>query len=171
MASRALILLADGFEDSEFLYPFYRFQEANIPVDVAGPARGTCTGKHGYTFDANLSFEQVNHANYTVLIIPGGKASEEIRLQDKAVALTREMVNSGRIVGAVCHGAQLLISAGVLKQRKATCWKGIRDDLIAAGADYLDREVVVDDRLVTSRCPQDLPAFCREILALLEDET
>ncbi len=166
---RALILTADGMEDSEFFYPYYRLQELDIAVDVAAPESGRITGKHGYEFSANISIAQARPENYDILIIPGGKAPEAVRLVPEALLLTQTMMQSNKPVGVICHGAQVLISAGVIRGRKATCWIGIRDDLKAAGANYVDREVVVDGNLVTSRCPADLPAFCRELVNLLED--
>ncbi len=164
---RALILVADGFEDSEFFYPYYRLQEEGIEVEVAGPEVGTVTGKHGYAFETNLSLPALLTDGYDLLILPGGKAPETVRLYPAAVDVTREMVAHGKLVAAICHGGQILISADVLRGRKATCYKGIRDDLKAAGADYVDEEVVVDGNLITSRCPSDLPAFCREIFTLV----
>jgi protease I len=162
---RALILLADGFEDSEFFYPYYRLQEEGIEVDVAGPEGDTVTGKHGYEFQTNLSLSGVRADDYDVLILPGGKAPETVRLVSAAVEVTRKMTAQDKIVAAICHGAQTLISADVLHGRTATCWKAIRDDVKAAGAEYVDEEVVVDGNLITSRCPQDLPAFGRAVLA------
>lgn len=160
---KALILVADGFEDSEFLYPLYRLQEEGIDVDVAGPETTTFTGKHGYTADANMTFSQVDTAEYDALVLPGGKAPETVRLDQDAIQITKNMVIARKVVAAICHGAQTLISAGVLDGRKATCWKGIRDDLRAAGATYCDEQVVIDGNLITSRCPEDLPAFSRAL--------
>jgi protease I len=165
---KAIILTADGVEDTELLYPYYRLQEAGIAVDVAAPARGSVTGKHGYALEANLAFADVDADAYDLLVIPGGRGPEKVRLDDKAVAVARRMLESGKVVAAICHGGQVLISAGVLKGKRATCWMGIRDDLKAAGAKYADEEVVVDGKLITSRCPSDLPAFCREILKALK---
>lgn len=166
---RALILIADGVEDSEFLYPFYRLQEQDIPADVAAPETGTVIGKHGYECPANMPFDKINPANYDLLILPGGKAPETVRTVPKAVAVTRQMMDECKIVAAICHGPQILISAGVIKNRTMTCWKGIRDDIVAAQAHYVDRPVVVDENLVTSRCPTDLPDFTREIFNLLSN--
>ncbi len=164
---KALILLADGFEDSEFLYPLYRLQEEGIDVDVAGPEKGTYTGKHGYTGEATLTFSEASAEDYDALILPGGKAPETVRLDDDALDITRTMFKAKKIVAAICHGAQTLISAGVLDGRKATCWQGIQDDLKVAGAAYSDEEVVVDGHLITSRCPEDLPAFSRALMRAL----
>jgi protease I len=161
------MFLADGFEDSEFFYPYYRLREEGIEVDVASPRPGKITGKHGYIFETQLSIGEVEADDYDLLVIPGGRAPEQVRLVAKAVSITRQMHESGKPVAAICHGGQLLISADVLRGRSATSWKGIRDDLKAAGARYLDREVVVDDNLITSRCPEDLPAFSREMMRLV----
>ena len=165
---RALILAADGVEDSELLYPYYRLQEEGIPVDVAAPEAGTVTGKHGYRMDANKSFADLLPVDYDLLILPGGKGSELVRIHDRAVEAAREMFRSGKPVAAICHGLQVLISADVLKGKKATCYKTIRDDIRAAGASYVDEEVVVDGNLITSRFPADLPAFCREIFRAMK---
>ncbi|MFW6107171.1 MAG: type 1 glutamine amidotransferase domain-containing protein [bacterium] len=164
---KALILTADGVEDSELLYPYYRLLEEKIDVDIAAPEARTVTGKHGYTVDANMAFADVDAEAYDLLVLPGGKGPETVRLDQNAVRVARQMLQADKVVAAICHGPQVLVSAGGLEGRRATCWAGIRDDVRAAGADYEDREVVVDQKLITSRCPSDLPAFCREILAAL----
>jgi len=164
---KALILAADGFEDSELLYPYYRLLEAGIEVEVAGPQKGTITGKHGYVVKTDLAFSRLKAENYDLLILPGGRGPETVRLDRTAVEVTRKMFETGKIVAAICHGAQTLLSAGVLAGRTATSWQGIRDDLKLAGAKFKDEEVVVDGNLITSRCPEDLPAFCREIFKKL----
>jgi protease I len=158
-------MIADGFEDSEFFYPYYRLQEEGIEVDAAGPEIGIVTGKHGYTFETNRALSDVRAEDYDMLILPGGKAPERVRLVPRAVAVTREMTKQGKVVAAICHAGQVLVSADVLRERRATCYEAIRDDLRAAGADYIDAEVVVDGNLITSRRPGDLPAFSREIFA------
>ena len=161
---KALILAADGFEDSELLCPYYRLLEAGVKVDVAGPKSGAITGKHGYAVQVDVKFSKLKASDYDLLVLPGGKAPETVRLDEDAVAVTKAMMKAGKPVAAICHAGQVLISAGVLKGRKATCYAAIRDDLKAAGAKYVDRKVVVDDNLITSRHPGDLPAFCREIM-------
>ena len=164
---RALILAADGVEDCELLYPYYRLLEEGADVDIAGPERAPITGKHGYTVAANLSFAEVQADQTDLLILPGGKAPETVRLDDSAIEASKRMFASGKVIAAICHGAQVLISADVLKGKNATCWKGIRDDLKMAGANFADKQVVVDGNLISSRCPDDLPAFCREIFRAL----
>jgi protease I len=161
---KALIMAADGFEDMEFFYPYYRLREDGIEVDIAAPKLGTIIGKHGYTYDVRRTIADCKAEDYDILVIPGGKAPETVRLDDHAVAITREMFQSDKVVAAICHGAQLLVSADVLQGKNVTCWKGIRDDVRAAGARFVDKEVVVDRNLVTSRCPEDLAAFMRETL-------
>jgi protease I len=161
---KALILTADGVEDSEFLYPYYRLREEGIDVDVATPDGKAATGKHGYPVPANMKISDARSADYDMLVLPGGLGPEKVRVIDNAVRIAREMMAAGKVVASICHGIQTLISADVLKGRRATCWAGVRDDLKAAGADYSDQEVVVDGTLITSRAPHDLPAFMRETL-------
>jgi protease I len=164
---KALILTASGVEDLEFFYPYYRLREEGIEVDVASPDGQKVEGEHGYGFTANLSFADADVEDYDLLILPGGRGPEKVRLRAEAVEITKKMFAADKTVAALCHGPQVLISADVLRGKRATCWPALRDDLKAAGADYVDREVVVDGNLITSRKPDDLPAFCREILAAI----
>lgn len=164
---KALILSADNFEDSELLVPLYRLQEAGYSVDVAAAELGRITGKHGYEVQVDKSFAVIDPAAYRLLILPGGKAPAAIRDLPLVQEIVRSFFAAEKPVGAICHGPQILISAGVVAGRHATCYRSVADELAAAGATYLDREVVVDDRLVTSRQPGDLPAFMREIMRLL----
>jgi len=163
---KALILIASDVEDIEFFYPYYRLKEEGWEIDVATPDGKKIVGKHGYDFEPDMRISEANAEDYDLLVLPGGKAPERVRLLPEAVEIARSMLDAGKTVAAVCHGIQTLISADVLRGRKATCWPGIRDDAKAAGAEYVDQEVVVDGNLVTSRCPEDLPAFCREMFAV-----
>ncbi len=165
---RAVILVADEVEDLEMLVPYYRLKENGVEVDVAGPRIGSVHGKHGYALDVDLTFWDVDADGYDLLVIPGGRAPETVRLDAKAIAAVRKFFDAAKPVAAICHGAQVLISAGVIEERRLTCWEGIRDDVRAAGGEYVDAEVVVDGNLITSRSPDDLPAFCREIMRALE---
>lgn len=167
-AMKALVLVGEDFEDSEFFYPYYRLLEAGLAVDVAGIRKGPVNGKHGYSCEAALSFADAARKKYDLLVIPGGKGPESVRLDKAAVGIAHEMVTGGNLVAAICHGPQVLISADVVRGRKATCWAGIQDDLKQAGAQYLDQEVVVDGNLITSRSPADLPAFCRELFKMIK---
>lgn len=164
---KALIISADHFEDSELLVPLYRLQEAGWAVDVAAPERGRITGKRGYEVPAGISFAEVEPSAYAALVIPGGKAPAAIRDLPPVAAIARAFLAAGKPVAAICHGPQVLVTAGLLAGRKATCYRTVAEELRAAGAEYVDQEVVVDGTLVTSRQPTDLPAFMRELMRLL----
>jgi protease I len=161
---KALILSYDDFEDTELLCPKYRLQEAGVEVKVAAIKKRAIRGKHGYLVNTQLAFKDVDPEEFDLLILPGGRAPERVRLEEDAKRIARHFFEKNKPVAAICHGQQLLISAGLLKGRKATAWAGIKDDIIAAGAEYIDQEVVVDGNLITSRRPKDLPAFNREIM-------
>jgi len=161
---KALIVAADGFEDSELLVPMYRLREEGWDVVVAGPAEGHITGKHGYSVPVDSVFEDVQSDEFDALVIPGGSAPETVRLDRAAITAVKTILGAGKPVAAICHGAQVLISAGVVSGRKLTCYQAVRDDVIAAGGAYEDSELVVDGNLITSRFPDDLPAFCRELI-------
>jgi archaeal arginyl aminopeptidase len=165
---KALIVSADNFEDSELLVPYYRLMEEGISVTVAAPVGGSIRGKHGYEVGVDLPLDQVVSADYDLLVLPGGKAPEEVRKVPAALETCRRFFADGRPVAAICHGPQTLISAGLLKGRHATCYHTVAEEIQEAGALYEDREVVVDGNLVTSRQPSDLPAFMREIMKLLK---
>lgn len=164
---KALILSADHFEDSELLVPYYRLKEEGIEVVVASLSRGTITGKHGYEVAVDKTLNEVNPDDYAILILPGGAAPAVMREEPMALEITRNFFAGNKPVAAICHGPQILISAGLLKGRRATCYKLVADELKEAGALYEDREVVVDANLITSRQPADLPAFMREMMKQL----
>lgn len=165
---KALFLVADGFEDLELFYPLYRLREAGIDVVIAAKKADVLTGKHGYTKKIDATFDAVDMKDFSILVIPGGKSPESVRLDPKALDISRHFFKKSLPVAAICHGIQVLISAGVLKGRKATCYAGVKDDLILAGASYSDQQVVVDKNLVTSRVPSDLPAFMGELMRLVK---
>jgi protease I len=165
---KALILSADNFEDMELFYPLNRLKEEGIAVKVASMKKGVITGEYGYSIEVDMTFSEVKPEEFNMLVLPGGKAPEKVRLEEKALEISRHFFSGNKPVAAVCHGVQILISAGVIKGRKATCYIGIRDDMKSAGALYEDREVVVDGNLVTSRHPRDLYAFGRELIRKLK---
>ena len=164
---KALILSADMFEDSELLVPYYRLLEAGFTVDVASDKRNTIRGKHGYEVPVNKLISEVTAADYNLLLLPGGKAPAAIRNIPAVQEIARSFMNENKPVAAICHGPQILISANILRGRKATCYKEVMTELREAGTQYEDSEVVVDGNLVTSREPRDLPAFCREMIRLV----
>lgn len=165
---KALVFGADGFEDLELFYPYHRLKEEGITTHVASIEKGPIKGKQGYQIDVDITFKDVNPADYDILVISGGKGPEKMRLNKDALEIVKHFFKENKPVASICHAPQVLISAGVIKGRKATCWIGIRDDVIAAGAQYEDSEVVVDGNLVSSRNPGDLFAFGREMIKLLK---
>lgn len=165
---KILIISADHFEDSELLVPYYRLLEQGWQVDIAAIARGRIHGKRGYEVEAGKALRDVHADDYAALILPGGKAPAALRKEPAALDLARAFFQAGKPVAAICHGPQILVSAGLLKGRHATCYSSVAPELQEAGALYEDREVVVDGRLVTSRQPSDLPAFMRETMKLLQ---
>ncbi len=166
---KVLILADNGFEDSELIYPYYRFQEAGYKVDVVGPkAKEIYTGKHGLTIKSDLSPEAVDIKDYVAVIIPGGRAPDHMRTNKGLVELVKKAFQGGKVIAAICHGPQLLIEAGIVKGRRVTCYVSVATDLKNAGGIYEDKSVVVDGNLVTSRFPADLPNFCRETLKVLK---
>lgn len=164
---KILMITGKDYDDSEVLYPYYRLIEEGFDVDVASVEKGDVTGKYHFKIDANLTFDEVNSAKYEGLVLPGGKAPEKLRLIDNVKKVVREFEEAKKPMAAICHGQQILISADVLKGKNATCYPGICDDLKNAGAIYVDKQVVVDKNLVTSRRPEDLPYFMGEFLKLL----
>ena len=164
---KALIISADHFEDTELLFSLYRLQEEGLHVDVASIARGKIHGKHGYEVVVDKALRDVDPNQYDLLVLPGGKAPATLRKEAAAVSIAQDFMHAGKPVAAICHGPQILITAGAMVGRHATCSPSVAEELQQAGALYEDREVVVDGKLVTSRKPADLPALMREIVRLL----
>ncbi|MFN8665060.1 MAG: type 1 glutamine amidotransferase domain-containing protein [Thermomicrobiales bacterium] len=156
---KVVMVLANNFEDSEAIEPKNHLEALGAEVVTVGAEKGTVSGKKGATLDVEKTFSEVSPDEFQMLVIPGGGAPENLRIVDDAVAFTRRFVESGKPVGSICHGPQLLISADVLKGRTVTSVNKIRDDVKNAGGNYVDQELVVDDNLITSRVPKDLPAF------------
>ncbi len=166
--SKAIVLLENGFEDSELTYPYYRLQEAGLEVDlVAEEADEIYESKNGQKIRSHKAAEDVEASDYDLLVIPGGKGPDRMRIKESVVNLTQDAVDNHLVISSICHGAQLLIETDLLEGKKATCFYSVRTDLENAGAEFLDQEVVVDGNLVTSRHPGDLPAFMEETLKLL----
>ncbi len=164
---KILILTADGFEDTELICPMYRLKEAGFQVDIAAPEWGEVRGKHGYSVTANLIFDEVEPSAYRLLLLPGGKAPERLRIIPKVLDIVRDFAATGIPIAAICHGPQILLSAGLIQGETATCYHKISRELEAAGVHYRDVEVNVDQNIITSREPGDIPAFMREIMKIL----
>ena len=166
---KGIILLENGFEDTELTYPYYRLQEAGLEVElVSEEAEKVYESKNGQKIKSHKAAEDIDVSDYDILVIPGGKGPDRMRIKESIVNLAQDAVDNDLVIASICHGAQLLIETDLLEGKKATCYYSVRTDLENAGAEFLDKEVVVDGNLVTSRMPPDLPAFMRETLKLLE---
>lgn len=166
---KILMITAEGYDDSEVLYPYYRMIEEGYDVDISSFETGEVKGKYHFVIKANKIFD-IDVAYYCGLIIPGGKAPEKLRLNNKCVSVVRNFFLNNLPICAICHGQQLLVSSNVLKGIKATCYPGIKDDLINSGAIYTNECVVTDKNIVTSRRPEDLPYFMKEFIKLIKNQ-
>jgi protease I len=165
---RVLMFVDDIYEDLELWYPKYRLQEAGACVTLAGPeANRKYTGKNGYPCRSDAAIADMDAADFHGVVCPGGFMPDKLRRDPKVLDLVRAFHAKGQLVAAVCHGGWIPISAGVYKGVKVTGSPGIKDDLINAGAIWLDAPVVVDRHFVSSRKPDDLPNFCEGILEVM----
>lgn len=154
------LLAEDLYEEMELWYPYYRLQEAGATVTIVGTGRSpSFAGKHGITVTPDKKIDDVSSNQFDAVVIPGGYAPDMMRRSQPMVAFVKEMSEAGKPIAAICHAGWMLVSAGILDGRRATSFFSIRDDMGAAGAEYLDEPVVVDGNLITSRKPADLPAF------------
>jgi protease I len=162
------ILTENTYEDLELWYPLLRFKEAGAAVSVIGPQRGSYESKHGYPVKADLAADEVKATDFDAFIIPGGYAPDHMRRCAPMIDLIRTANQEGIIVAAICHAGWVLASADALHGKEVTGFYSIKDDLQNAGGKFVDREVVRDGNIITSRTPVDLPAFCREIISALQ---
>jgi protease I len=167
--SRILIIATSGFEQAELEVPRDKLRQAGAKVDIATPdgkeIRGWDVKDWGRTAQADLRLNDAKCEDYDALVIPGGVINpDKLRMDDDAMRLVREFLDSGKVVAAVCHGPWLLVQADALRGRMATSWPSLRKDVENAGAHWADREVVVDEGIITSRKPQDLDAFVSKII-------
>jgi protease I len=165
---RALTLSADQFEDTELTAPVSALRLGGVEVDVACPGGGTITGKQGTAIASDLDVTKVDSNDYALLLLPGGKAPAALRQDPTVLALARHWMDADKPVAAICHGPQILISAGRVQGREMTCYASVADELKAAGAQYHDEAVVTNGKLVTSREPKDLPMFITQMLRVLD---
>ncbi len=164
------VLVEDDYEDLELWYPYFRLIEAGYEPVLIGPKVGTYRGKRGYEAKVTLSADKADVRDLIGMVIPGGWAPDRLRRHDSVVELVRGVFDRGSVIASICHGGSLLVSANVVRGRKVTSFHSIEVDLINAGARYMDREVVVDGNLITSRKPDDLPAFMRELIKALKGQ-
>jgi protease I len=169
LTQKKIVILVDNlYQEMEVWYPYYRFKEAGATVVYAGASAGTTyTSKLGYPAKAEVSYDQLDPADFAGVIAPGGFAPDYIRRHEKAMKFVKACDDQNKLVAAICHGPWILCSAGILKGRHVTSFFAIKDDVVNAGGVWEDSEVVVDRNLITSRKPDDLPAFCRESIRIL----
>ena len=167
---KMVMLIEQDFEDVEVTEPLDHFKRAGIEVTIVGNDTGvTYTGKRGKaSYKADTTPEKVNVRDFDVLFIPGGYAPDKMRLHQPMIDLVRKFHDSGKIIAAICHGPQVLISAGLVKGRRMTSWPSVAVDLKNAGAGYVDEPVVIDGKFITSRKPADIPSFSQAIIEALE---
>lgn len=173
-SQRILIMATNGFEQSELEVPLERLQDAGADVVIASLDTGDITGwdddDWGDEIEVDLKISDVNVDDYSALVLPGGQINPDLlRVDDAAVALIRDFDRAGKPIAAICHAPWLLIEAGLAKGKRLTSYKSIRTDVINAGAEFVDEAVVIDGHIITSRCPDDLPAFCDAIIAAVAE--
>ena len=167
--TRVAILVEDLYQDQEVWYPYYRLKEARIEVPIVGTGKAEYKSKHGYPVTPTTSAEQISAEELDGLIVPGGYAPDLLRRFPAVIRLVQQMDAQGKPIGAICHAAWVLCSADILRGKRVTCFSAIRDDVIHAGAIYVDAEVIRDGHLITSRTPDDLPAFMRTLLEAMAE--
>ncbi len=167
---KVAILVQDQYQVLEVWYPYLRLREDNIEAVFVGTGKKEYKSKVGYPVTQDLSISQVNADDFSAVVIPGGYAPDILRREPKINNFVKELFEKSKIVASICHGGWVLVSAGILKGKKATSFSAIKDDIVNAGAEFLDQEVVVDGNLITSRNPYDLSRFCAELIKALKKE-
>jgi protease I len=168
--TRIALFIEDLYEDLEFWYPYYRMQEEGAQVVVVGPKLGQYTGKHGVPASSDQAIEAVKVDEFDAVIIPGGYSPDRMRRVPAMVQFVKAMHEQGKVVATICHGGWMLASADIIRGKQITGFYSIKDDLVNAGAEWSDQEVVQDGNIITSRTPADLPAFCRTIIETLSEQ-
>jgi protease I len=165
---RVAILAENLYQEMELWVPYYRLKEEGADVSIVGAGGAkSVTSKHGYPVSIDVQADTVNAMEFDAVVVPGGYAPDMMRRHEGMVRLVRDAAQHGKVVAAICHAGWMLASAEVIKGRKVTSFFSIKDDMTHAGGQWVDQEVVVDGNLITSRKPDDLPAFCREIVKAL----
>jgi len=165
---KILIFAGPLYEDLELWYPKIRLEEEGAVAVVAGIGDKTYQGKRGYPVTVDTQVQEIHAADFDALVIPGGFAPDQLRRFDKVLSITREIYQAGKPVAFICHAGWVPISAKILKGKRATSVRAIKDDMENAGVLWEDSAVVVDDNLISSRTPADLPDFCRALIRALE---
>ena len=170
LAGKRIIYLVDeGFEDLEFYVPLMRLQEEGASVTVVGARLKTVRGKHCLEATPDKTAAEVQAEDYDAIVVPGGWAPDKLRRDPDILGLVRNLYQRGKVVAAICHAGSVLISAGIVSGHKATGSEGIKDDLINAGAEWVDQPAFRDGNLVWGRVVKDIPDFCRELILALSE--
>ena len=172
--AKILIMATDGFEQSELFVPLERLRAAGATVHIAAPKKGAIKGWNetdwGKSADADLEIDSVDADDFDALVLPGGQINpDKLRINERAVELVLDFLDSEKIVAAICHAPWLLVEADAVEGRTLTSWPSVKTDIENAGGDWIDEEVVVDDNIITSRSPKDLDAFVNKIIEEIED--
>ncbi len=166
---RIAILAEKLYEDLEIWYPYYRLKEEGAEIQVIGSGSApTYHGKYGYPVTVDAAVTQVKAQDFDAVVIPGGYSPDFMRRHESMIQFVRDVYTHGGVVAAICHGPWMLASADLLRGKTATSFMAIRTDIQNAGANFVDMEVAVDGRIITSRTPDDLPAFCKAIIAAIQ---
>lgn len=167
--ARILFIATDGFEDSELVEPLNALKARGAKVVLASIDKKEITGDNGTKITADCEIEDVDSKEFDALVLPGGtKNPDKLRMEEQVVYTVKKFVDAGKPVAAICHGPWLLVEADVVRGRTVTAWPSIRTDLKNAGANVVERDVVIDGNLVTSRMPEDIPAFINAIVEVVE---
>lgn len=162
------VLVEDNYQVLEVWYPYLRLREEGIETVFIGSGRKKeYMSKEGYPAPEEIPVGKAKADEFDGVIVPGGYAPDMLRRSKEIIDFVKSMYKHKKLVTAICHAGWVLVSAGILKGKKATCFSAIKDDVVNAGAQFIDKEVVVDGNLITSRNPYDLPAFCKEIVRFL----
>lgn len=169
--ARVAVLVEQQYQEMEIWYPVYRLREAGCQVTLVGPDAGaTYPSKLGYPAKSDKAAKDVRPDEFDVLVIPGGFAPDFLRRSEAVLKFVRGMAEQGKVLAAICHGPWVLCSTTALRGKRATCFFAIKDDVRNAGAEYVDQEVVRDGNIITSRKPDDLPAFLQTILQAVQEK-
>lgn len=168
---RVACLIGDDYEDLEVWYPVLRLQEEGAQVDLIGLEPGAaCAGKHGYPARSDKGIADAKAADYDALIVPGGWMPDKLRRYQNILEFCQAFDREGKVIATICHGPWILISAKIVRGRTMTSTPGIRDDVENAGCNWVDRPAVRDGNLISARRPPDLPAWCKEIIAAMQEK-
>jgi protease I len=165
---KIVIITADKNQDLEFFYPYYRLTEAGYSVDVVTAKGGAFEGKHGMGLDESKSIGEVSAEDYELLYLPGGKAPQTLRENEEVLEFVRQFARSGKPIAAICHGPQILISAGLTSGKQMAAWPAVREELEDSGATFIDEALVEDGQFITARMPGDLHRHLAGVLDYLE---